>query len=139
MNKIIILFLYSALGLLASYQDVKNREVSDKIHLLILLVSLPILSFEKIVACIVIFTLFLIPNIIKESSIGGADIKFMAVSSLILGIKNILIASSLGLVSAIIVTTIKDKKKSDEEKIERIPLIPYLFFGCMISLALVIV
>lgn len=129
--KIIILF-YSALGLLASYQDIKKREVSNLIPILIILISLPIISTSKILTCIVIFTLFLIPNLIKEASIGGADIKFMATSALILGIKNILVGSLVGLISAIIITTIRNTRKKDEEK--TIALIPYLYFGCMVAL-----
>lgn len=76
--------------------------------------------------------MFLIPNLIKEASIGGADIKFMATSALILGIKNILVGSLVGLVSAIIITTIRNTNKKDEEK--TIALIPYLYFGCMVAL-----
>lgn len=124
---------YVLVGLIASLQDIKNREVSDWLHIAIIAIGIFNFSMEGLMACIIAFSLFILPNIINENAIGGADIKFMAASGLVLGVKNILIASGIGITIAVIFILINNIIKKD--KLNAVPLIPYLFSGCMISLS----
>lgn len=127
-------FLYLIIGMIASYQDIKNRQVSDIVHLAIILISIPNIDINKIGACIIAFSLFISPNFLKDGAIGGADIKFMAVSGLILGIRNIIHASIVGMLIAVIFTITKDIIRRN--KTISIPLIPYLFTGCLVSISI---
>lgn len=129
------LVLYSIVGLIASLQDIRKREVSDLVHISIVIIGLLSgLSINRVIACIIAFSLFILPNLINEDAIGGADIKFMAASGLILGSRNILIASGIGVSIAMLFIIFNRVIKKDRQL--SVPLIPYLFTGCMISISM---
>lgn len=123
---------YSIIVFIASIQDIKTRNVSDLVHILIILIAIPSLCTYNILGGIVGGLLFLAPNFRCNGSMGGADIKFMFASGLILGLIKIIIATIIGLVVAIIFTKLSDFILKKNEK--RIAYIPYLSIGCIITL-----
>lgn len=129
----VIFFIYTILGIYASIQDIKYREVDDIVHIIIIIISLPYISIDSILACLVGFAIFIIPNFIIEDSIGGADIKFMATTGLLIGVQKIIMATVLSMTIAIISTIISTKIL--KRKNRSIPLIPYLYISCMLVFA----
>lgn len=129
----VIFFIYTILGIYASIQDIKYREVDDIVHIIIIIISLPYISIDNILACLLCFVILIIPNFIIQDSIGGADIKFMASTGLLIGVQKIIMAIFLSMIIAVIITIISIKilKRKDRS----IPLIPYLYIGCMLVFA----
>ena len=127
----LIFVAYMIVGIYASVQDIKYREVSDIVHILIIVLSIPYLSFEGILGCVIGFTIFMLPNFFKDECIGGADIKFMATTGLLIGTEKIILATTISMVIAIVSTIILTKIL--KRKYKSIPLIPYLFIGCMLT------
>lgn len=123
--------IYAIIGIYASVQDVKYREVSDIVHILIIVLSIPYLSFEGALGCVIGFTIFMLPNFLKNECIGGADIKFMATTGLLIGTEKIILATTISMIIAIASTIILTKIL--KRKYKSIPLIPYLFVGCMLT------
>jgi len=123
--------IYAITGIYASVQDIKYREVSDIVHILIIVVSIPYLNFEGMLGCLIGFTIFMLPNFFKNECIGGADIKFMATTGLLIGTEKIILATTISMVIAIVSTIILTKIL--KRKYKSIPLIPYLFIGCMLT------
>ena len=125
------IILFSLIALIASIQDIRTREVSNIVHILIILISIPFLTFNKVIGSIIGFMILFIPNLFRENGIGGADIKFMFASGLILGIENTLIATIVSMIVAIIYVFIR--KSILKNNIASIPLIPFLSIGCLVS------
>ena len=123
--------IYAIIGIYASVQDVKYREVSDIVHIFIIVLSIPYLSFEGGLGCIIGFIIFMLPNFFKNECIGGADIKFMATTGLLIGTEKIILATTISMIIAIVSTIILTKIL--KRKYKSIPLIPYLFIGCMLT------
>ncbi|WP_343349219.1 A24 family peptidase [Terrisporobacter petrolearius] len=123
--------IYVIIGIYASVQDIKYRKVSDIVHILIIVLSIPYLSFEGILGCVIGFTIFMLPNFFKDECIGGADIKFMATTGLLIGTEKIILATTISMVIAIVSTIILTKIL--KRKYKSIPLIPSLFIGCMFT------
>lgn len=126
-----ILILYSIIALIGSVQDIKTRNVSNIIHICIIIISLPNISAYNIVGGILGFIVFIAPNFFIKEGIGGADIKFMFASGLLLGVFKVTIATGIGMILAIAVNKFINliSKKNENE----IPLIPYLSIGCIFS------
>lgn len=127
----LIFIIYVIIGIYASVQDIKYRKVSDIVHILIIVLSIPYLSFEGILGCVIGFTIFMLPNFFKDECIGGADIKFMATTGLLIGTEKIILATTISMVIAIVSTIILTKIL--KRKYKSIPLIPSLFIGCMFT------
>lgn len=125
------LAIYTIISLIASIQDIKTREVSNIIHILIILIALPNITINKAIGALIGLTVFFIPNLIKKDGIGGADIKFMFASGLILGTEKIIIATITSMIVAIIYAVFK--KSILKHDLKAIPLIPFLFIGCVSS------
>ena len=125
------LFIYTIISLIASIQDIKTREVSNIIHILIILIALPNITINKVIGALIGLTVFFIPNLVKKDGIGGADIKFMFASGLILGTEKIIIATITSMIVAIIYAVLKKSILKHDLKV--IPLIPFLFIGCVSS------
>lgn len=125
------LAIYTIISLIASIQDIKTREVSNIIHILIILIALPNITTNKVIGALIGLTVFFIPNLIKKDGIGGADIKFMFASGLILGTEKIIIATITSMIVAIIYAVLK--KSILKHDLKAIPLIPFLFIGCVSS------
>ena len=73
--------------------------------------------------------IMLITTVITKSQIGGADIKLSVASAFLLGIKQGFAGLMLGLIAAIFVNIIKNRKKKNTG----FPLIPYLAAGFMVA------
>jgi leader peptidase (prepilin peptidase)/N-methyltransferase len=129
-------FIFSLLLLYAANSDIRTREVSDTVHLMIGITGLIGITIEQVVPMLLGFVLIPLPlfitSIIKKDSIGGADIKLMAASAFLLGLEKGLIALMIGLLLAIVCTIIIRKTKKQGIK-EAIPLVPYLSIGCLIA------
>ena len=127
----LIFIIYAIIGISASVQDIKYREVSNIVHILIIVVSIPYLDFNGLIGCLIGFSIFMIPNFFRDECIGGADIKFMATTGLLIGTEKIILATIISMVIAIVSTIILTKVL--KIKYKSIPLIPYLFIGCMLT------
>lgn len=126
-----ILTFYTLIALIASIQDIRTRNVSDLVHILIILIAIPSLCAYNILGGIIGGLLFLAPNFKCNGSMGGADIKFMFASGLLLGSIKITIATIIGLIVAIVFTKLSNFILKKDEK--RIAYIPYLSIGCIIA------
>ncbi|MFI3228513.1 MAG: A24 family peptidase [Clostridia bacterium] len=121
-------FLFVSALLYASYNDVKKREIPDKVCLFIALLSL----FNFHIFGIFSALPFLVAALIAPSHMGGGDIKLVAVASLYLGFWTTIYALIIGLsLSSIIHYSIAFFYKN---KSKMIPLAPFLSAGFIISL-----
>jgi leader peptidase (prepilin peptidase)/N-methyltransferase len=126
-------FFYALILIYASYKDIKEKIIPDKVHLIIMVVSL--IKIDLMVATLgfVIVPLpFFITALLKDEGIGGGDVKLMAASGFFLGLKGGFIASIIGLTLAVAVNFIYYKIKNKDKNIS-FPLAPYLSIGCFLS------
>ncbi|WP_181998627.1 A24 family peptidase [Paraclostridium sordellii] len=123
------LAIYIIISLIASIQDIRTREVSNIIHILIIFIALPNITINKVMGALIGLIAFFTPNLIKKDGIGGADIKFMFASGLILGTEKIIIATITSMIVAIIYAVFI--KLILNQNLKGIPLIPFLFIGCI--------
>jgi leader peptidase (prepilin peptidase)/N-methyltransferase len=127
------LFFFTAL-LWASVQDVKAKEVGDYIHVIIAVIAFvgltnfPAMLTGALVSALPLF----IAGVVKPGCIGGADIKLMAASGLILGAERGFIALIIGLTLGVGCTFIYRKIKKADLAVS-FPLVPYLSAGCVVS------
>jgi leader peptidase (prepilin peptidase)/N-methyltransferase len=129
----IIFFLFLAY---AAYQDIRTKEVDDYVHIIIAMTAfigvtlsaLPYMLFGAVITALPL----LIAAVIKKGCVGGADIKLMAASGLILGAGGGIIALIIGLFSGVVSTYIYRRIKKTDTKTS-FPLVPYLATGCMIA------
>lgn len=125
------LILYTMIALVGSIQDIRTRTVSNLIHIFIIFIALPNLSTLNILGGILGYITFIIPNFMVRGGIGGADIKFMFASGLLLGVHRIEIAIVVGLILAVVTNKFINLLFNKNEN--EIPLIPYLAIGCIFS------
>ena len=133
---------YSAILTYASHRDIRTRTVSDRVHLAILMlavikVGLSALRRQDIdmldMAAGGLFSSLplLVASMLTGGKIGGADIKLMAASGLLLGLNGGITALFIGLILSVFGTILLcEYKKSDLRN--SIPLVPYLSVGCFI-------
>lgn len=123
--------IFCLLLVFSSYEDIKTRECDNFIHIMIVIAAfigtdmaaLPNMVLSALlVGCIMVVT-----TVITKSPLGGADIKLSAACAFMLGTIQGFVGLMLGLIAAIIVNIIKNRKK----KTEGFPLIPYLAVGFM--------
>lgn len=115
----------------SSYEDIKTRECENYVHLMIVIAAfigtdmaaLP----NMVLSALLVGGIMLMTTIITKSQMGGADIKLSAVCAFLLGTVQGFAGLMLGLIAAIIVNIIKNRKKNTEG----FPLIPYLAVGFM--------
>ena len=113
----------------SSYEDIKTRECENYVHLMIVIAAfigtdmaaLP----NMVLSALLVGGIMLMTTIITKSQMGGADIKLSAVCAFLLGTVQGFAGLMLGLIAAIIVNIIKNRKKNTEG----FPLIPYLAVG----------
>ncbi|ADL52048.1 prepilin peptidase [Clostridium cellulovorans] len=134
-NPLVIIkgFLYAVILLYVSLSDIKIRIIPDKVHIMILLVSLININLkDSLLGLFLVSIPFIITALISENGIGGGDIKLMGASGFLLGVKGGFLASIIGLATAIVTKKVSYKIKSTN-KDEAFPLAPYLSIGCFLS------
>ncbi|QAA32740.1 prepilin peptidase [Clostridium manihotivorum] len=132
-NLIIKGFFYALILVYGSYVDIRTKTIPDRVHVLILLVSLiKINLISSILGFLIVPLPFFITALLKGGGIGGGDVKFMAASGFFLAIKGGFIASIIGLLLALCVNAIVYKVKNKDKNIS-FPLAPYLSIGCFLS------
>lgn len=133
MNLIVKGFFYVLILMYASYSDIKEKIIPDKVHLMIMVVSLIKVNLvSSILGCIIVPLPFFITALLKNDGIGGGDVKFMAAIGFLLGLKGGFIASIIGLTLAVVINCIYYKIKNKDKNIS-FPLAPYLSIGCFLS------
>ena len=123
--------IFCLLLLFSSYEDIRVRECEDYVHLMIVIAAfigtdmaaLP----NMILSALLVGGIMLMTTVRTKSQIGGADIKLSAACAFMLGTVQGFAGQMLGLIAAIIVNIIKNRKKNTEG----FPLIPYLAVGFM--------
>lgn len=124
------LFLADAY-LFASISDYRIRKVPDWVSVIIALLGIISVSGSNLlwnaVTGIAAFGFFFLAAIISKNKIGGADVKFIAVSMFVCGLNAGLAGLIFGLALSVIGTMIRNKKTKSKDK--TMPMIPYLSVG----------
>ena len=121
--------IFCLLLLFSSYEDIRIRECEDYVHLMIVIAAfigtdmaaLP----NMVLSALLVGGIMLATAAVTKSSIGGADIKLSAACAFMLGTVQGMTGLMIGLILAVIINSIKNRKK----KHEGFPLIPYLAVG----------
>ena len=116
----------------AGYIDYRKRIIPDKVHVIIILLSLManFNPFRSIIGLLLLPIPFIIPIFFNEDSVGGGDIKIVGAIGFFLGLERGMIAVIIGLAIAVIFSLFilkKDRKDS-------FPFGPYIAIGSIISL-----
>ena len=113
----------------SSYEDIKTRECENYVHLMIVIAAFIGTEMSALpgmfLSALIIGGIMLMTAAVTKSSIGGADIKLSAACAFMLGTVQGMTGLMIGLILAVIVNSIKNRKK----KHEGFPLIPYLAVG----------
>ena len=121
--------ILSLILLYSSYSDIRTRECSDYIHLMIVIAAFIGCKTAELPAMILggvlVGAVMLVPLLTGKRTLGGADIKCSAACAFLLGLKRGLIGLTAGLLLAVIINGIKNRKKKNKS----FPLIPYLSVG----------
>lgn len=118
--------------LISSYSDIKTRECSDYLHVMILLAAFICRDVSElpgmILSALFIGGMMLLALLLgKGKSVGGADIKLSIACAFMLGLTQSTIGILTGMITAVIVNSVKNRKN----KQVGFPLIPYLAAGFM--------
>ena len=128
--------IFAALLIYAAVSDIRTREVSNAIPLMIAITAfigqttnaLPGMLF----AAAVIAVPQLIIAILKPGSYGGADIKIMTACAFLLGLGRGLLAIIVGLAAGLLIIILS--RLIERRKInETFPVVPYLAAGCIFA------
>lgn len=121
--------ILSLILLYSSYSDIRTRECSDYLHLMIVIAAFIGCKVAELPAMILggvlVGAVMLVPLLTGNRTLGGADIKCSAACAFLLGLKRGLIGLTAGLLLAVIINGIKNRKKKDKT----FPLLPYLSVG----------
>ena len=113
----------------SSYEDIKTRECENYVHLMIVIAAFIGADMSALpgmlLSALFIGGIMLTTAAVTKSSIGGADIKLSAACAFMLGTVQGMTGLMIGLILAVIINSIKNRKK----KHEGFPLIPYLAVG----------
>ena len=113
----------------SSYEDIKTRECENYVHLMIVIAAFIGTEMSALLgmllSALITGGIMLATAAVTKSSIGGADIKLSAVCAFILGTVQGMTGLMIGLILAVIINSIKNRKKKNEG----FPLIPYLAVG----------
>ena len=113
----------------SSYEDIKTRECENYVHLMIVIAAFIGTDMSALpgmlLSALITGGIMLMTAAVTKSSIGGADIKLSAACAFMLGTVQGMTGLMIGLILAVIINSIKNRKK----KHEGFPLIPYLAVG----------
>lgn len=122
----------AAVLIYASSKDIKTREVSNSVTLLLLITALIDIRLENIpsmlLGAFLVSVPMLLASIFSARSFGGADIKISFACGFILDAQRGFVGMVAGLLSAVILNAILNvvKRKTIEESFA---MIPFLSFG----------
>ena len=129
---LILLFIL----LFASNSDIKKREVTDFVPIAILITGFINIEFNHLPFMLLSAVILTLPQLIvavlNPGSYGGADLKIMAASCLLLSLGKGLFAIIVGLLIAVVSTVIIRKIKKESLK-KSFPLVPYLSIGVILA------
>lgn len=127
---------FCLLLLYASNSDLKTREVSDNISIMIIITALIGIGIPDIPLMILGSVCITIPQLLmatlKPNSYGGADIKIMAACSFLLGLERGIVAIIVGLLLAVLIT-ISIRKIQKKSLKYTFPVVPYLATGSFLA------
>lgn len=122
--------LFGELLLYAGEYDMATHTVPDYVHILILSVGLIEVQFAPALLGFCLVPLpFLAAALLKEGSIGGADIKLMATCGFVMGVRRGYAAMIIGLSLAVLFQKVYGR--GDEKGFA---LVPYLAAGCLLAM-----
>ena len=134
-NSIIQGVLFSFLLFIASYIDIKRRVIPEKFCILIALTALIDFRYLNLLGIFVALPL-LIAAMCKEDSIGGGDIKLVAVSGIVLGFLKGMYGLMIGLsfltVFYVLYVVVRKIGRKQVAKDLYLPLAPFLGLGFII-------
>jgi len=137
---VIKLTVFAALLVYASASDIKKREVSDAVPLMIAITALigisPGYLPHMFFAAIVITAPQLAVAVIKPGGYGGADIKIMAACAFLLGLERGIAAIVIGLGAGLLITAAIRLIQKKKVKNGSFPVVPYLAAGSLIAFLL---
>lgn len=120
----------------ASVQDIRTKEVGDCIHIIIAITAF--IGFDRanlpamLLGAVLTAIPLLVAACVKQGSIGGADIKLMAASGLLLGAARGILALCIGLFLGVTCTYLYRKLNKRDTKTS-FPLVPFLSAGCVVA------
>lgn len=122
--------IFCIILILSSYSDIRTRECNDWLHVMIVTAAFIGCEFSNLANMFVsaMFTggIMLLTALITDcKKVGGADIKFAAACSFLLGLEKSIIALIVGMISAVIINLCRGKEKRKSG----FPLIPYIAAG----------
>lgn len=126
----LVCILFGQVLVFAAEYDIATHIVPDYVPVLILLIGLLEVQFAPAMLGLILVPLpFLAAALLKDGSIGGADIKLMGASGFVLGVTRGYVALMLGLLMAVLC-----QRSFGKEEEKAFALVPYLAFGCMMAL-----
>lgn len=130
---IIKITILLALLLYASVRDIKTREVSDSISVMLLILGLVEINIGQLPLMLFGALLVFLPQFISAlinplKALGGADIKLSSAAAFLLGAQRGLFALMIGLTLAVITMPIIRKIRK-LPKDQPFPLIPFISIG----------
>ena len=121
--------IFCLILLVSSYSDIRTRECSDWLHVMILIAAFIGCDFANLpnmfVSAMFVGGIMLMTLLIFNCDIGGADIKCAVACSFLLGLERGIIALVGSMFTALLFNAFKDKEK----RRGGFPLIPYLTAG----------
>lgn len=131
--QIIKAIILLALLLYASVRDIKTREVSDSISVMLLILGLVDTDIARLPSMLFGALLVFLPQFVSalinpSKALGGADIKISSSAAFLLGVQRGLFALIVGLTLAVIVMPIIMNFRK-LPKYQPFPLIPFLSVG----------
>ena len=124
-----------AISLFGSVSDIRSREVSDVVSVMILLAGIRQTEIMPLLFALIsaagAFAFMLVCAILTRNHIGGADVKFTAAWFFVLGIYRGTVGLLIGLFASLIGTAIRNAVSGSKDKF--LPLIPYLSAGFIIT------
>ena len=122
--RVISIILFISLLAIASYTDIKKREIPNSISVTIGVLSLLNFHIFGILAALPFF----IAAVLEPNKMGGGDIKLTAAVGLYLGFFQTLLGAVLGLALSLIFYVLSGRKN------KAMPLAPFLSIGFVVTM-----